>query len=139
MSIRFLDKADSVSRRALQKKGVLSEAALPEELRLALAQNMQNDLFYQVRVCEGEAGLGGSEVKGCCKGPIDGGKVTIKSFHLLLGLTGKTADLRWDAFQSVWQLWGLRLPRCDIGHEYLNRQWWYYQLNSNERQAWKHA
>ena len=34
---------------ALQKKGVLSEAALPEELRLALAQNMQNDLFYQVR------------------------------------------------------------------------------------------
>jgi hypothetical protein len=29
---------------------VLSEAALPEELRLALAQNMQNDLFYQVRV-----------------------------------------------------------------------------------------
>jgi hypothetical protein len=28
---------------------VLSESALPEELRLALAQNMQNDLFYQVR------------------------------------------------------------------------------------------
>ena len=38
-----------ITRRALQKKGVLSEAALPEELRLALAQNMQNDLFYQVR------------------------------------------------------------------------------------------
>jgi hypothetical protein len=37
-------------RCALQKKGVLSEAALPEELRLALAQNMQNDLFYQVLV-----------------------------------------------------------------------------------------
>jgi hypothetical protein len=35
---------------ALQKKGVLSESALPEELRLALAQNMHNDLFYQVRV-----------------------------------------------------------------------------------------
>ena len=33
----------------LQKKGVLSETALPEELRLALAQNMQNDLFHEVR------------------------------------------------------------------------------------------
>jgi hypothetical protein len=33
----------------LQKKGVLSEAALPEDLRLALAETMQNDLFYQVR------------------------------------------------------------------------------------------
>jgi hypothetical protein len=43
-------RSDSASRRGLQKKGVLSEAALPEELRLALAQNMQNDLFYQVRV-----------------------------------------------------------------------------------------
>jgi hypothetical protein len=31
-----------------QKKGVLSESALPEELRLALAQNMQNDMFHQV-------------------------------------------------------------------------------------------
>jgi hypothetical protein len=41
-------KAERV-RRALQKKGVLSESSLPEELRLALAQNMQNDLFYQVR------------------------------------------------------------------------------------------
>jgi hypothetical protein len=34
----------------VQKKGVLSESALPEELRLALAQNMHNDLFYQVLV-----------------------------------------------------------------------------------------
>ena len=33
----------------VQKKGVLSESALPEELRLALAKNMQNDLFHQVR------------------------------------------------------------------------------------------
>ncbi len=32
-----------------QKKGVLSESALPEELRLALAQNMHNDMFFQVR------------------------------------------------------------------------------------------
>ncbi len=32
----------------LQKKGVLSETALPEELRLALAQNMHNDMFFQV-------------------------------------------------------------------------------------------
>jgi hypothetical protein len=43
----FLLRADR-TRRGLQKKGVLSESALPEELRLALAQTMQNDLFYQV-------------------------------------------------------------------------------------------
>jgi hypothetical protein len=34
----------------VQKKEVLSDAALPDDIRFALAQNMQNDLFYQARI-----------------------------------------------------------------------------------------
>ena len=33
----------------MQNKLALSESALPEELRLALAKSMQNDLFQQAR------------------------------------------------------------------------------------------
>jgi uncharacterized protein YdeI (YjbR/CyaY-like superfamily) len=47
MSLRLVEITKEGGRR-VQKKGVLSESALPEELRLALAQNMQNDMFHQV-------------------------------------------------------------------------------------------